>query len=75
MMFDNSPEDLRCGVLLGFLEANAGRRAALLSPEARKASVLADFAASSGRVPQRRASTSSTTGRRTSGRAAATAVA
>jgi monoamine oxidase len=45
VMFDNSPEDLRCGVLLGFLEANAGRRAALLSPEARKALVLADFAA------------------------------
>jgi monoamine oxidase len=31
-------------VLLGFLEADAGRRAALLSPEARKAAVLADFA-------------------------------
>jgi monoamine oxidase len=45
VMFDNSPEDLRCGVLLGFLEANAGRRAALLSAEARKALVLADFAA------------------------------
>jgi monoamine oxidase len=44
VMFDNSPEDLRCGVLLGFLEANAGRRAALLSAKARKASVLADFA-------------------------------
>ena len=44
IMFDNSPEDLRCGVLLGFLEANAGRRAALLSPEARRALVLADFA-------------------------------
>ena len=44
VMFDNSPEDLRCGVLLGFLEANAGRRAALLSAEARKALVLADFA-------------------------------
>ena len=45
VMFDNSPEDLRCGVLLGFLEGNAGRRAALLSPEARRALVLADFAA------------------------------
>jgi monoamine oxidase len=45
IMFDNSPEDLRCGVLLGFLEANAGRRAALLSLEARKAMVLADVAA------------------------------
>jgi monoamine oxidase len=44
IMFDNSPEDLRCGVLLGFLEANAGRRAGLLSPEARKALVLADAA-------------------------------
>ena len=44
VMFDNSPEDLRCGVLLGFLEANAGRRAALLSAEARKGLVLADFA-------------------------------
>jgi monoamine oxidase len=42
--FDNSPEDLRCGVLLGFLEANAGRRAALLSPEARKQMVLAELA-------------------------------
>jgi monoamine oxidase len=45
VMFDNSPEDLRCGVLLGFLEGNAGRRAARLSPEARKALVLADFGA------------------------------
>ena len=45
IMFDNSPEDVRCGVLLGFLEANAGRRAGLLSPEARKDLVLADFAA------------------------------
>ena len=45
VMFDNSPEDVRCGVLLGFLEGNAGRRAARLSPEARKALVLADFGA------------------------------
>jgi monoamine oxidase len=45
IMFDNSPEDLRCGVLLGFLEANAGRRASLLSPEDRRALVLADAAA------------------------------
>lgn len=44
IMFDNSPEDLRCGVLLAFLEANAGRRASLLSPEARKVRVLADAA-------------------------------
>ena len=32
-------------MLLAFLEANAGRRAALLSPEERKARVLADAAA------------------------------
>jgi monoamine oxidase len=44
IVFDNSPEDLRSGVLLGFLEANAGRRASLLSPEERQAMVRAQVA-------------------------------
>jgi len=44
IVFDNSPEDLRCGVLLGFLEANAGRRATLLSAADRRARVLQDLA-------------------------------
>ena len=51
VMFDNSPEDLRCGVLLGFLEANAGRRAALLSAERAKRRCSPTSRASLGRVP------------------------
>jgi monoamine oxidase len=43
VVFDNSPEDLRCGVLLGFLEANAGRRATLLTAAERRALVLRDL--------------------------------
>jgi monoamine oxidase len=38
--FDNSPVDGSCGVLLGFLEGDHGRRAAALSPEQRRALVL-----------------------------------
>jgi len=43
--FDNSPADGSCGVLLGFLEGGHGRRAAALSPEARRDLVLADLEA------------------------------
>jgi monoamine oxidase len=38
--FDNSPEDLRCGVLLGFLEGEHGRLAGRLEPAARERLVL-----------------------------------
>ena len=36
VIFDNSPQDLSCGVLLGFLEGRHGRRAGKLAPEQRK---------------------------------------
>ena len=44
VIFDNSPPDLSCGVLLGFLEGAHARRAGKLSPEERKEMVLAAFA-------------------------------
>jgi monoamine oxidase len=44
VMFDNSPPDLSCGVLLGFLEGRHARRAAKLSPEERRDLVLSVFA-------------------------------
>jgi monoamine oxidase len=40
VMFDNSPPDLSCGVLLGFLEGGHARKAAKLSPEERERLVL-----------------------------------
>jgi monoamine oxidase len=40
VIFDNSPEDLSCGVLLGFLEGKHARRAGKLPPEERKELVL-----------------------------------
>ena len=43
--FDNSPPDGPCGVMLGFLEAGHGRRAAALDADARRRLVLDDFAA------------------------------
>ena len=42
--FDNSPPDGRPGVMLGFIEGQDARRAAQLSPAARKAAVLENFA-------------------------------
>lgn len=42
--FDNSPRDGSCGILLGFLEGDHGRRAAALDASARKALVLDGFA-------------------------------
>ncbi len=42
--FDNSPQDLSCGVLLGFLEGRHGRRAGKLAPEQRKELILSVFA-------------------------------
>jgi monoamine oxidase len=42
--FDNSPPDLRCGVLLGFLEGRHARRAGKLGPEERKELVLSVLA-------------------------------
>ena len=44
VIFDNSPPDLRCGVLLGFLEGRHARRAAKLHPQERKELVLSVFA-------------------------------
>ena len=40
VIFDNSPQDLSCGVLLGFLEGKHARRAGKLAPEERKELVL-----------------------------------
>ena len=42
-MFDNSPPDGTPGILMGFMGGPAWRANATLSPEARKANVLADF--------------------------------
>jgi monoamine oxidase len=44
VIFDNSPQDLSCGVLLGFLEGAHARRAGKLPPEKRKELVLSVFA-------------------------------
>jgi monoamine oxidase len=44
VIFDNSPQDLSCGVLLGFLEGGHARRAGKLSPEERKELILSVFA-------------------------------
>jgi monoamine oxidase len=44
VMFDNSPQDLSCGVLLGFLEGRHARRAGKLPPEERKELVLSVLA-------------------------------
>jgi monoamine oxidase len=44
IIFDNSPPDLSCGVLLGFLEGRDARRAGKLPPEERKELVLSVFA-------------------------------
>jgi monoamine oxidase len=44
VIFDNSPPDLSCGVLLGFLEGGNGRRAGKLRPEERKDLILTVFA-------------------------------
>jgi monoamine oxidase len=42
--FDNSPPDLSCGVLLGFLEGTHARRAGKLPPKDREELILAVFA-------------------------------
>jgi monoamine oxidase len=44
IIFDNSPPELSCGVLLGFLEGRDARRAGKLPPEERKELVLSVFA-------------------------------
>ena len=44
VIFDNSPQDLRCGVLLGFLEGRHARRAGKLAPQERKELVLSVLA-------------------------------
>jgi monoamine oxidase len=44
VIFDNSPSDLSCGVLLGFLEGGNARRAGKLLPEKRKELILSVFA-------------------------------
>jgi monoamine oxidase len=44
VIFDNSPPDLSCGVLLGFLEGGHARRVGKLSPEQRRELILSQFA-------------------------------
>jgi monoamine oxidase len=44
VIFDNSPPDLSCGVLLGFLEGGNARRVGKLPPEDRKELILSVFA-------------------------------
>jgi monoamine oxidase len=44
VIFDNSPPDLSCGVLLGFLEGGNARLAGKLPPEERKDLILSVFA-------------------------------
>jgi monoamine oxidase len=44
VMFDNSPRDLRCGVLLGFFEGRHATEAALLGADERRELALACFA-------------------------------
>jgi monoamine oxidase len=44
VIFDNSPTDLSCGVLLGFLEGANARLAGKLVPEERKELILSVFA-------------------------------
>jgi len=44
VIFDNSPPDLRCGVLLGFMEGRHARRAGKLAPEERMDLVLSVLA-------------------------------
>jgi monoamine oxidase len=44
VMFDNSPQDLRCGVLLGFLEGEHATKAALMDADERRKLVLECFA-------------------------------
>jgi monoamine oxidase len=44
VIFDNSPPDLSCGVLLGFLEGAHARKAGKLPPQERKDLILSVFA-------------------------------
>jgi monoamine oxidase len=44
IMFDNCPEDVHCGVLLGFLEGENAEHAARMDADARRAMVLECFA-------------------------------
>jgi monoamine oxidase len=44
VIFDNSPPDLSCGVLLGFLEGAHARLAGRLPPQERKELILSVFA-------------------------------
>ncbi len=44
VVFDNSPEDSRCGVIVGFFEGSQARRHARLSPEERKWVVVDELA-------------------------------
>ena len=73
VMFDNSPQDLRSGVLLGFFEGEHATEAALMDAGARASSRWAASRSTSASVRCSRSSTSSRTGRPRSSRAAATA--
>jgi monoamine oxidase len=72
VIFDNSPPDLRCGVLLGFLEGRHARRAGKLAPEERKELVLSVLARFFGLASPTPRSTSKRIGRPKSGAGAAT---
>ncbi len=73
IMFDNSPPDLSCGVVLGFLEGRHGRRTGELPPKERRELVLSVFAKFFGPAPRTPRSMSRETGRPRSGAEAATA--
>jgi monoamine oxidase len=44
LVFDNSPPDASCGILLGFIEGAQARQMSTVDPETRRASVLECFA-------------------------------
>jgi monoamine oxidase len=72
LVFDNSPPDASCGILLGFIEGASARQMSAVDPDAR---ALPCWNASHGCSGNARASpkrTSTTTGARRSGRAGAT---
>ena len=44
LVFDNSPSDASCGILLGFIEGASARQMSAVDPETRRAAVLECFA-------------------------------
>ena len=72
VIFDNSPPDLSCGVLLGFLEGAHERRAGKLHPRSEESWSSPCSRSSSARAPLTPRSMSKGTGRPRSGAEAAT---